>query len=142
MNNALVVKTSDENWEVVYKYNIKNEEKLEVLASARANGVPITGMVTTPYGDSVRPLAVWNGTSFSGGVPKGEDELPIPSEMESFSILAGDKVVLTLFNIVNDQNYDKFQAAFNSEVTLIPINIDNIPQIGWIWNGEQFLENN
>jgi len=143
MNNALVVKTSDGNWEVVHKYNILNEEKLAVLESARANGLPITGMITTPYGNSVRPLAIWNGTSFSGGtLLQGRDESSLTDDIATCSILAGDKIVLILYNVVNDQNYEKFQAAFQSEVTLIPINIDNIPQIGWIWDGEQFLENN
>ena len=141
MNYALVVKASDQNWEVIGKYNIRQEAKLELLSNAIQNQIPITGMVTTQYGDSVVPFAIWDGQSFSGGiVPEGSEVMP--ESITTYSVLVGNTVVLVLYNVVNDQNDDKLKAAFQSEVTLVPINVDNIPNIGWIWNGEQFLAGN
>lgn len=142
MNYALVVKASDQNWEVIGKYNIRQEAKLELLSNAIQNQIPITGMVTTQYGDSVVPFAIWDGGSFSGGfVPEGSQDWDW-SLMTTYSVLVGNTVALILYNVKNDQNDDRLKAAFQSEVTLVPINVDNIPKIGWIWNGEQFLESN
>lgn len=142
MNYALVVKTSNENWEVIGKYNIIQESKLEMLSNAHNNKTPIIGMVTSSYTDSVAPFATWNGSSFSGGIkPEWHNDPDLDwSVITSYSILVDNVVVLVLNNVKNDPSDDKLQAAFESEVTLVPINIDNIPRIGWIWNGEQFLK--
>lgn len=139
MNYALVVKASDQNWEVLGKYNIRQEAKLELISNAIQNQIPITGMVTTQYGDSVVPFATWDGNSFSGGIAREES---IPESITTYSVLVGNTVALVLYQVANDQNDDKIKAAFQSEITLVPINVDNIPKIGWIWNGEQFLESN
>ena len=141
MNAALVVKTPDGNWEVVEKYNIKNEVKLNTFLTAYESESPIVGMITTSYQDSAVPGATWNGSSFSGGTkPPYMDGTDVDWSVITTYALLSNNVIIFLFNTVNNDPKDaKMKAAFESEVTMVPITVGNVPRLGDIWNGQQFI---
>lgn len=141
MNTALVVKTSDQDWEVVQKYDIKKEEKLNAFLTAYQDENPIVGMITSSYEDSAVPGATWNGSSFSGGTkPEWMNNPDIDwSVISTYALLSNNVIIFLFNNVKNDASDAKMKAAFESEVTMVPIQLDNVPKLGDIWNGQEFI---
>ena len=140
MNAALIVKITDENWEVVAKYDIP-EVKFNAFLTAYESGSPITGMVTTSYQDSAVPGATWDGSSFSGGTkPQYMNDPDTDWSVLSTYALLSDNVILFLFNTVkNDAADERMKAIYASEVSIVPITIDYVPSLGDTWDGQQFI---
>lgn len=139
MNAALLVKGSTQDWEVIGKYNLP-EPKFNEFLTAYESGSPITGMVTTAYTDTAVPGATWNGTSFSGGTKSPwMDETVDWSVIATYALMVDNKVLISFTNVKNDTGYDKMQAAFSSDVTMVPITLGQVVRLGNIWNGQEFI---
>lgn len=139
MNAALLVKNSNNDWEVVVKHSLP-KNRFDIFLEAYKNGSSIVGMNTTAYKETVLRDSVWNGTSFSGGVnpgfPDGDEDWDVVS---TYSILIDNVVFLRFINVKNDSGYDKMEAAFGSDVTLVPIELGQTVRLGSIWNGQEFI---
>jgi hypothetical protein len=139
MNIALLVKVSDQEWEVVSKHNLP-KPRFDILSEAYKNGRAITGMKTSSYKETVLRGSIWNGTSFSGGenfgFPEGDEDWDL---IGTYSILIDNVVFMRFINVKNDAGYDKMEAAFSSEVTMIPIESGQPVRLGSIWNGQEFI---
>lgn len=139
MNAALVVKISDQNWEVIAKYNLPSK-KLDEFLNAYESSNLITGLNTTSYKESAVPGATWDGTLFSGGVkPAWIQEDTDWSLISTYSLISNNKILIVLNTVKNDVSDEKMKAAFSSDVTMVPITLENIPKLGSTWNGTEFL---
>ena len=142
MNAALLVKNSTQDWEVIAKYNL-GEPKFSQFMAAYESESPMVGKVTTTYQEAAVPGAIWDGTSFSGGEKSGwMDDSVDWSVIATYSIMSNNKIIISFVNIKNDTSYDKMEAAFESEVTMVPILLDQVVRLGSIWDGQTFTENN
>lgn len=140
MNVALVVKNSDENWEVAVKRTLP-DDRLAAFKAAFDGGSTINGMKTTAYKETVLRGATWDGSSFSGGENYGFPEEDTDWDVYgTFSILIDNVVFVTFIQTKNDAFYDMLDAAFSSEVTLVPIELEQREScnVGSIWNGQEF----
>ena len=139
MNAALLVKGSSQEWEVVAKYNLP-KPKFDEFMAAYESGNPITGMITTTHGEAAVPGAIWNGTSFSGGTKSPwMDETVDWSVIGTYALISDNKILISFTGVKNDIGYDKMEAAFGSEVTLVPITLGQNALLGSIWNGQDFI---
>lgn len=142
MNSALVVKKSDNEWEVVEKYDL-TPDRLEKFMGIYEGPDEITGMATGEHYSTAYKGATWNGSSFSGGdKPVWVDDATFAESFKTYVLLGGNVVFMILSASNNSILQDKLDAAFASEVTLVPILPGQEANIGSIWNGNDFLESN
>jgi hypothetical protein len=140
---AVLVKNNETSWDVVYRlqYDTGNNRKIAV-DEALAKDVPVIGMETTSFRNLVRPGAVWDGSSFSGGeeLPEGKVAVDIWDTHQRFTFLS-ENVVVANFAIENDSPVSEFlSAAFENEVILVPVPLDQSVSIGgtYGWDGTRF----
>ena len=140
MNAALVVKISDTEWEVIAKYDLI-EQKNTIFLDAIESGKTINGMIITPFRESATLGAVWNGSSFSGGKEPGYTRSEEDWEVTStYALLADNVIFMTFSATLNDIQHAKMEAAFASDVTMVPIRLTDVVRLGSIWNGQEFTE--
>jgi hypothetical protein len=140
MNAALLVKKSNNDWEVIEKYSLPAEMYDNFIKIYQSSN-PIVGMPTEGHINEAFTGATWNGSYFSGGVKPVwmTDDLDM-DPFRTYVLLSDNLVFMTLSSIVNTVNQEKLDAAFASEVTLVPILPGQEAKIGNIWNGSEFLE--
>ena len=141
---AVLVKNNETSWDVVHtlQYDSENSRKIAV-DEALAKSVPVVGMETTSFRNLVRPGAVWDGSSFSGGVELSPDKVveDITDTHKRFTFLS-ENVVVANFPIKNDSPVSEFlSAAFENDVILVAVPSDQSVSIGgtYGWDGTRFL---
>lgn len=137
---ACVVKNSSETWDVFafLSYPL-SQEKQDRLVSAVESGVPITGMVLTPYKWSATTGAIFDGTVFTGG-----SESPVPldndwSSINTFGYLCNNVIVGAFITTAGSVVADQYNAIFSSETTIIKLPEGQTANIGDIWDGQNII---
>ena len=137
---ACVVKNSEETWDVIAFLSYPtNQEKQDRLVAAVDSGLPITGMVLTPYKWSANIGAVWNGTEFTGGSPS-----PVPldndwSTINTFGYLCDNVIVGAFIATAGTLLAEQYNAIFESETTIIKVPEGQTAVVGDIWDGTNII---
>jgi hypothetical protein len=137
---ACVVKNSQETWDVFGFISYpSNQEKQATLEAAVESGLPITGMVLTPYKWSANVGAVWNGTEFTGGSPS-----PVPlnndwSSINTFGYLCNNVIIGAFITSTGTVMCNQYNAIFADETTIIKVPEGQTANIGDIWDGQNII---
>lgn len=137
---ACVVKNDDETWDIFSFLSYPaNQEKQDRLEAAVASGLPITGMVLTPYKWSANNGATFDGTEFTGGSPS-----PVPldndwSSINTFGYLCDNVIVGALIATAGTSVADQHNAIFESETTIIKVPEGQTAVVGDIWDGTNII---
>lgn len=141
---ACVVKNSDDTWDIFdFAGYGANKQKQDRLVAAVESGLPITGMILTPYQWSATPGAVWNGTEFEGGpstiIPNTIDW----NNIETYGFLCDNVIIYGMIaqKDVSSDTIGKLNAIFagDSEVSIVKIPEGQGAKIGDIWDGEKVI---
>lgn len=139
---ACIVKNSEETWDVVAFLSYPaNQEKQDRLVAAVESGLPITGMVLTPYKWSANSGATFDGTEFTGGSPS-----PVPldndwSGINTFGYLCNNVIVGAFVATAGTVMADQYNAIFESETTIIKLPEGQTAVVGDIWDGQNIINN-
>lgn len=139
---AIVVKNGEGTWDVLSTIDYSaSPEREQRLSDAIDSGKPIIGMITTPYQCLATNGAVWDGTTFSGGLP-----CVVPPEfswegINTYSLLCDNVIVASIINTANPSLSAMNDAAFSDPegVTIVRVPSDISPQFGDVWTGENFV---
>jgi hypothetical protein len=139
---AMVVKNSQGTWDVwrtIGKFSADSGGRQQRLDLAFSSGLPITGIILTPYEASARSGAIWDGTGFTGGV---DQTIPTDTDWSGITLYGYlcDNIILVVFYsdpfaVVNEQ----MLAIFDGETTMIEIPDGANVSIGDIWDGTGFV---
>jgi hypothetical protein len=139
---ACVVKNSQDTWDI-YSFAAypSNAEKQARLDNAVDSGIPITGMVLTPYKWSATPGAVWDGESFTGG---SESTIPETIDWDSISVygyLCDNIIIYGSLTSNSTTIAQQMNAIFagDSEISIIKIPEGQNAKIGDIWDGTNII---
>ena len=141
---ACVVKNSQDTWDIYgFAAYPSNAEKQGRLEAAVDSGLPITGMILTPYKWSATPGAVWNGESFTGG---STSTIPETIEWDSISVygyLCDNVIVYGSLTSNSTTVAQQMNAIFagDSEINIIKVPEGQTAKIGDIWDGENIISN-
>jgi len=138
---ALIIKENENVWEVLTKVDYStSEERANRLSNAVDSGNPMTGMITTPFQCSATNGAIWDGTSFSGGLP-----CAVPPEiswegLSTYAVLCENTIVAQWIITANPTLSAMYDAAFDDPNG---VNMVRIPEgvsvaMGDIWDGQNF----
>jgi hypothetical protein len=139
---ACIVKNSEETWDVVAFLSYPaNQEKQDRLVAAVESGLPITGMILTPYKWSANSGATFDGTGFTGGSPS-----PVPldndwSGINTFGYLCDNVIVGAFVATAGTVMADQYNAIFESETTIIKLPEGQTAVVGDIWDGQNIINN-
>lgn len=137
---AFVVKNDEGTWDIWNTLDkIPVPEREERLANAIESGLPITGMVLTPYKETARSGAVWNGKKFTGGAPKVYMQDPDWSLITQYGYLCDNVLLILWYSQPGTEQDDKFQAIFDSETTIVKLPKGQTAKDGDIWDGKQVI---
>ena len=120
---TILTKNDNDTWDAIHELDMLPAEDLSLLIDAELDkGVPLTGMNVTSHKSKAIKGAVWNGSSFSGGVP-GEgvplDTDEVWNTRKKYSFLSDNKIIVS-FTVDNDnEKSEMFEAAFAGETILI-----------------------
>lgn len=137
---ACVVKNSEETWDVFnFLAYPANQEKQDRLVAAVESGLPITGMVLTPYKWSASSGATFDGTKFTGGsqslVPLDNDW----SSINTFGYICNNVIVGAFLTSIGTVMNDQYNAIFSDETTIIQVPEGQTARIGDIWDGQNIV---
>jgi hypothetical protein len=137
---ACVVKNSQGTWDIWAELSYpSNEVKREILATGVESGLPITGMIMTPYKWSATPGATFDGTEFTGGTVS---VVPTTADWEginTYGYLCNNIYIGGFIATVNSAQDDQLQAIFSEETTIVKIPEGQTVNIGDIWDGEKVI---
>lgn len=139
---AIVVKNSEGTWDVLSAIDYSlSPEREKRLSDAIDSGKPITGMITTPYECLATNGAVWDGVTFSGGLP-----CAVPPEISwegisTHSLLCDNVIVAMVMVTANPTLSAMNDAAFSDPegVSVVRVPTGMHPKFGDIWTGENFV---
>jgi hypothetical protein len=137
---ACVVKNSDNTWDVIdFLSYPANQEKQDRLEAAVASGLPITGMVLTPYKWSANSGATFDGTEFTGGMPS---LVPLDNDwsgINTFGYLCNNVIIGALITTAGSVVAAQHNAIFESETTIIKVPEGQTAVVGDIWDGTNII---
>lgn len=137
---ACVVKNSEATWDVWGSISYaSNQEKQDRLDSAVDSGLPITGMILTPYKWSASNGATFDGIDFVGGAPS-----LIPPEndwtgISTYGYLCDNTVIAGFIANVGSVKREQMEAIFSEETTIIKVPEGQTANIGDIWDGTNII---
>ena len=137
---ALLVKNGQDTWDVWSKIDdIPVPVRKERIETALASGLPITGMILTPYKWSANSGATFDGTGFTGGSPS-----PVPldndwSGLNTFGYLCDNVIVGAFVATAGTLLADQYNAIFESETTIIKVPEGQTAVVGDIWDGTNII---
>jgi hypothetical protein len=137
---ACVVKNSEGTWDVFgFLAYPANQEKQDRLQAAVASGLPITGMILTPYKWSATNGATFNGTEFTGG-----SQSPVPqdndwSSVNTFGYICDNVIIGAFITSTGTVMCNQYNAIFDDETTIIKVPESQTANIGDIWDGENII---
>jgi hypothetical protein len=139
---ACVVKNSQNTWDIYgFAAYPSNPEKQARLEAAVDSGLPITGMILTPYKWSATPGAVWDGESFSVGSSSTIPETIDWDLISVYGYLCNNIIIygsLTSKSNIVAQQMDAIFAG-DSEISIIKVPENQTAKIGDIWDGENII---
>ena len=139
---ACIVKNSENTWDIYgfASYPV-DTEKYSNLFAAVESGLPITGMILTPYKWSGTSGATWDGEKFTGGpksiVPEDIDW----NSIQTYGYLCNNVVVYAVIANNGTIAVQQMNAIFagDSEISIIKIPDGQIANVGDIWDGEKVI---
>jgi hypothetical protein len=140
---AVLVKNDETSWDVVHTLQYETDgERKAIVDQALAKDSPVIGMETTSYRNLVKPGAVWDGSSFSGGVALPPDKIAVDiwETHKRFTFLS-ENVVIANFAIEKESPVSEFlSAAFENDVILVSVPSDQSVSSGgtYGWDGTRF----
>jgi len=140
---AVLVKNSDESYDVLALLNHEDVEIINGIDAALALGSPIVGMDASEHKLTATYGSIWDGTSFSGGKPsKAADATE--EELNSFKlyVFLSNNTLVARYGVRNDSpKVQMFSAAINSEITLVKVPEDQAVSAGitYGWDGSRFI---
>jgi hypothetical protein len=137
---ACVVKNSQGTWDVWTELSYSfNQEKQDILTNGVESGLPIIGMITTPYKWSATPGSTFDGTEFTGGTVS---IVPLDRDWEAintYGYLCNNIHIGGFIAAVNSAQDNQLQAIFSEETTIIKVPEGQTASIGDIWDGENII---
>lgn len=135
---AFVVKNDEGTWDVWNTLNFhKVPEREERIKNAINSEFPITGMILTPYGETAKSGATWDGENFIGGSPKAYPENTDWNLVTQYGYICNNILLVLFYNTPDTNEDNKLQAIFNSETTIIKVPEGQSAKVGDIWDGTQ-----
>jgi len=137
---ACVVKNNQDTWDVwAFAGYPSNQIKQDRLDAAIESGLPITGMVLTPYQWSASNGATFDGNGFSGG----DVSLISPDSdwtgIHTFGYLCNNTIIYGCIANNGSLMSDQLNAIFESETTIIKVPDGQVANIGDIWDGTNII---
>jgi hypothetical protein len=134
----VLTKNSNNSWDAIHDLNIKGTTELVSLIEKEfEKGVPLVGMNVTAHKSKAVKGAIWDGSSFSGGVPAEgvpSDTDEAWTKREKYSFLSDNKIIVS-FTINNDDaKSEMFKAAFAGETVLVKNLTKPFDKIGQTFN--------
>lgn len=139
---AVIVKDQGNNWDVIAQINYSTDPiRQKRLSDAVDSGKPITGMITTQYKCLAMNGSVWDGITFTGGMPCVVSPELTWEGIETYSLLCDNIIVAGLIITANPVQKEMLDAAFSdpNNVTLIKVPDGVNVKIGDVWDGENFI---
>jgi len=137
---ACVVKNDQGTWDVWNKIEYPfNQEKQSILTTGVESGLPITGMIMTPYKWSATPGATFDGTEFTGGTTS---VMPLDQDWEAVNVygyLCNNVFIGGFVAITNSSQQAELNAIFSEETTIIKVPEGQIANRGDIWDGTNII---
>lgn len=135
---ACVVKNSQGTWDIYgFAGYPTDPARQSALDAAIDSGLPITGMILTPYQWSGTTGATWDGSSFSGGFP-----CLIPPDADwnainTYGYLCNNVVVYASIGATGTVATQQMNAIFagDSEINIIKVPEGQTANVGDIWDG-------
>jgi hypothetical protein len=139
---ACVVKNDQDTWDIYgFATYPSNSEKQARLEAAVDSGLPITGMLLTPYQWSATPGAVWDGENFSGG-----PDSVIPSTVDwnyiqTYGFICDNVLIYASLVTVGTQREQQLNAIFAGDVetTIIKVPENQVVKLWDIWDGTNII---
>ena len=138
---AFIVKNDDDTWDIYRTLDeIPDPVREERLANAVASGLPITGMIVTPYKETATSGAVWDGEEFSGGIssPNSNSDW---TKRTQYAYICNNTILIVFYSVIDTPFDAQYQAIFNSETTIIKVPEGQTAEVGDIWDGEKVVLN-
>ena len=138
---AFLVKNSQNTWDVWRTMpTIPILDREERLQSALASGMPITGMILTPYKENATSGATWNGENFVGiGNVHPFADTEDWSVVSQYGYICNNVILVIMYGQPGTVQDEQFQAVFNSETTIINVPENQTANVGDIWDGSQII---
>jgi hypothetical protein len=134
---AFIVKNDQDTWDVWNTLSdIPIAERKELVDSALASGMPITGQDLTEFGLSAKVGATWDGTEWTGGFLTGRNE---NSVINLYGYVCNNTIILIQLSSPNTDANVKISAIFESENSMIKVPDGQVANIGDIWDGEKIV---
>lgn len=137
---ACIVRNSEETWDVWGSIAYpSNQEKQNRLVSAVGSGLPITGMVLTPYKWSASNGAIFDGEKFAGGTQSMLPENTDWTVTHTFGYLCNNVIIAAFVANSGSIKTDQLNAIFSDETTIVKVPEGQVANIGDIWDGEKII---
>jgi hypothetical protein len=120
---VVLTKNTNNTWDAIHDLNIEGTSELvSLIEKAFEKEVPLVGMNVTAYKSKAVKGAIWDGSSFSGGVPA--DGVPSDNDeawttKEKYSFLSDNEIIVSFTVNNNDAQSEMFKAAFAGETVLV-----------------------
>ena len=139
---ACVVKNNQGTWDVWAELSYPNNPvKQEILTTGVESGLPITGMVMTPYKWSASPGATFDGTDFTGGTVSVVPQTSDWEGINTYGYLCDNIYIGGFIATTNSSQDNQLQAVFSEETTIVKVPEGLTIKVGDIWDGENFISN-
>lgn len=139
---AFVVKNDEGTWDIFRTLDkIPDPAREKRLADAVASGLPITGMIVTPYKETATSGAKWDGKKFTGGVVHSFSLNPNTDwdKVTQYAYICNDVLLIIFYSQPDTDQDDQFQAIFNSETTIVKLPDGQTAKFGDIWDGKKVV---
>lgn len=144
---ACVVKNDEGTWDIFHFATYGTEQshphlvsRQQRLSNAVESGLPITGMVLTPYEHLAMPGAIWDGETFAGGENSSVRADADWSTIGYYGYLCNNEVVYGVLTTKNHPKQLQAEAIWSGETTIVEIPDDQNPKIGDIWDGIKVIK--
>jgi hypothetical protein len=140
---ALTTEASPNEWQVFQVIRLIDSEntddlvnciKSALLSNAVISGVNISDVDSL----SVKRNAIWDGSSFSGGLDKEEIVSSTSPRPIKRALLADSKLLMVLTSSEGSIEDELYEAAFSQSIKIVQVTEDQIAAPGYIWDGTSF----
>jgi hypothetical protein len=139
---ACVVKNSQNTWDIYgFASYPTAPEKQANLEAAVESGLPITGMILTPYKWAATTGATWDGTGFTGGPPSVIPQDIDWNSIETYGYLCNNVIIYANIGNTGTVATQQMNAIFagDSEINIIKIPEGQTARVGDIWDGQNVI---
>jgi hypothetical protein len=137
---ACVVKNSENTWDIYgFTSYPTAPDKQANLEAAVESGLPITGMILTPYKWSATNGATFDGTEFTGGSPSLISLESDWTGISTYGYLCNNTIIAGFIANVGSVKREQMEAIFSEETTIIKVPEGQTANIGDVWDGTNII---